>query len=54
MCSGWAILEALYRAGSRWEVGFDDADWWSRRVGCYPMGEEHGVEETVTLGLEAK
>jgi hypothetical protein len=29
MCGGWALLEALYRAGSRWWVGFDGADWWS-------------------------
>lgn len=23
MCSGWAILGALYRTDSRWRVGFD-------------------------------
>jgi hypothetical protein len=43
MCSGWAFLEALYRAGSRWQVGFDGSDWWSERTGCYPMGEEHAT-----------
>jgi hypothetical protein len=32
VCNSWAFLEALYRAGSRWQVGFDGADWWSRRV----------------------
>jgi hypothetical protein len=34
------VLAALYRAGSRWRVGFDGADWWSRRMGCYPIGDE--------------
>jgi hypothetical protein len=33
MCSGWVLLEALYRSGSRWQVGFDDADCWDGRVG---------------------
>jgi hypothetical protein len=32
MCSGWAFLEALYRAGSRWQVGCNGADWWSERA----------------------
>jgi hypothetical protein len=40
-----ATLKPLYRAGSRWQVGFDGADWWSGRVGCYPIGEEHVVEK---------
>jgi hypothetical protein len=33
-------LEALHWAGSRWQVGFDGADWWSRIVGYYPIGDE--------------
>jgi hypothetical protein len=39
------VLEALYRAGSMWQIGFDDADWWSRRVSCYSIGDEPVVEE---------
>jgi hypothetical protein len=31
------VLEAFYRAGSRWRVTLDGADWWSRGVGCYPI-----------------
>jgi hypothetical protein len=42
---GWAFLEALYGSGSMWRVGFDGADWWSGRAGCYPTGDEHVVEE---------
>jgi hypothetical protein len=37
-CNSLACLEALYRAGSRWRVEFDGADWWSERVDCYPVG----------------
>jgi hypothetical protein len=25
--------------------GFDGTDWWSRRAGYYPTGEEHVVEK---------
>jgi hypothetical protein len=39
------VLEALYRAGSEWRDKFDGADWWRGGAGCYPMGEEHVVEE---------
>jgi hypothetical protein len=42
---GEAFLEALYRADSRWRVGFDGSDWWSGRAGCYPIGDEHVTEE---------
>jgi hypothetical protein len=40
MCSGYAFLGALYRAGGRWQVGFNGANWLSRKVVCYPVGEE--------------
>jgi hypothetical protein len=43
--NGWALLAVLYRAGSRRGVGFDGADWWSGRAGCYPIGDEHVTEE---------
>jgi hypothetical protein len=39
------VLETLYRAGSDWLDKFDGADWWNGGVGCYPVGEEHVVEE---------
>jgi hypothetical protein len=35
------FLEALYRDGIRWRVGFDGAYWWSGRAGCYLIGDEH-------------
>jgi hypothetical protein len=38
MCRGWAFLEALYRAGSGWRVGFDGADWWKRSSGLVANG----------------
>jgi hypothetical protein len=46
------ILAALYKTGSRWRVGFDGADWWSGRAGCYLMGEEHVVEEKFVQPLQ--
>jgi hypothetical protein len=39
------IFGILYRAGSRRRVGFDGADWWSRRVGCYLVRDGHMAEE---------
>jgi hypothetical protein len=45
MCRVWEFFEALYMACSRWQVGFDGADWWTGRVGCYPMEEEYVHEE---------
>jgi hypothetical protein len=39
------VLEASYRAGSKWRVRFEGADWLSSGTGCYPMGEGHAVEE---------
>jgi hypothetical protein len=41
MCSVLVFLEALYRALSSWEVGFDGADWWKGGASCYTMREEH-------------
>jgi hypothetical protein len=29
------FLEALCRAGSRWQVGCDGSDWQNGRLGCY-------------------
>jgi hypothetical protein len=49
MCGDCACLEISCRAGSRWRVGSDGADWWSGRAGCYPMGEEYVVEVMKTF-----
>jgi hypothetical protein len=29
------IVGALCGVGSKWKVGFDGADWWNGRAGCY-------------------
>jgi hypothetical protein len=39
------VVEPLCRAGSKWQVGCDGADWWSREMGCYLVGDEHVVEK---------
>jgi hypothetical protein len=38
------ILEDLYRAGSRWQVGCDKSEW-NGIADCYPIGNEHVVEK---------
>jgi hypothetical protein len=35
----------MYRAGSRWKVGYDKSDWHSGRMCYYPTGNKHTVEE---------
>jgi hypothetical protein len=50
MCGGWAFLEAFYRAGSRWQVGFDGANFcgaeeqaaikWEKSMGLRKRGDE--------------
>jgi hypothetical protein len=41
------LFEPLYRVGSRWRIGFDDADWWSWRAGWYSIGDEnHQIQPT--------
>jgi hypothetical protein len=39
------VLEVLYRANSEWRDGPDGAHWCRLGAGCYPMGEEHVVED---------
>lgn len=33
------VLEALHRAVSGWQVGFDGGAGWSRGAGCHLLGE---------------
>jgi hypothetical protein len=40
-CVVGRVVEALYRAGRRWRVRFNGADWWSRGVGRCRVGLEH-------------
>jgi hypothetical protein len=41
ICKGWAFLEALYRAGRRLRIGFDDADWRSGRSALQKISNHH-------------
>jgi hypothetical protein len=42
---GEHFVEAVDRSGTGQEVGYDGSDWWIRRADCYPIGNEHVVEE---------
>jgi hypothetical protein len=45
VCARIFLFAFRAQRGNRWRVGFDGADWWSGREGCYPIGDEHVVEE---------
>lgn len=44
-CIGWSLLADLCTAWSGRGTECDEADWRSRRVSCYPIGDKHVVEE---------
>jgi hypothetical protein len=39
------FLEALHMEGSRRQLGYDRSNWQSGRVGYYPIGDEHVIQE---------
>lgn len=47
MYGDWACLETSYRTGNKWWVGYDGADWWSRKVGSSLNSKSWSYTETI-------